>query len=236
MVAVFAAVAALDHRDRTGQGQHLDVAQMEAMLNFTGTAVLDYSVNERTQVRAGNRLMGGDEPETAPHAVFPTKGDDRWIAIAVFSDAEWQTLCRTLGRDDWISGDDFATLPARCHNEGALNALIAGETRRYDARELMERLQAAGVTAGVVLDQEGLYADPQLAHRGHFVSMPHPVLGDFPAELFGARLESTPPRVQRPAPCLGEHNELVLRELLGYSTEDFDRLVAEGAVEFYGGD
>jgi len=236
MVAAFAAVAALDHRDRTGEGQHLDLAQMEAMLNFTGTAVLDYSANGRTQVRAGNRLMAGDAPATAPHGVYPTQGDDRWIAIATFSDEEWQALCRVLERDDWISDPRFASSADRGRVDGALNAAIAEETRKHDARELMERLQAAGVAAGVALDQEGLYADPQLAHRGHFVSMPHPVLGDFPAELFGARLEATPPRVQRPAPCLGEHNELVLRELLGYSSEDFDRLVAEGAVEFYGGD
>ncbi len=236
MVAVFAAVAALDQRDRTGQGQHIDLAQMEAMLNFTGTAVPDYAANGRTELRAGNRLMAGDAPATAPHGVYPTEGDDRWIAIATFTEEEWLALCGVLGRDDWPGDARFATLADRCRNDEALDAAIAEETRKHEGRALMERLQAAGVAAGVALDQEGLYGDPQLAHRGHFVSMPHPALGDFPAELFGARLESTPPRVQRPAPCLGEHNEFVLRELLGLSSEDFDRLVAEGAVEFYGGD
>ena len=235
-VVTFATIAALDHRDRTGEGQHIDLSQMEATINFTGTALLDYTVNERLELRDGNRLMAGDEPHTAPHGVYPTEGDDRWIAIAVFSQEEWQALCRVLGRDDWLSDPRFASQADRCQHDEELDAIIAEETRKFEGRQLMERLQKEGVAAGVALDQEGLYQDPQLIHRGHFVPVVHQEWGDYPAELFGVRLAETPPVVQRPAPCIAQHNEFVLQELLGYSQEEFDRLVAEGALEFYAAD
>jgi benzylsuccinate CoA-transferase BbsF subunit len=234
MQAAFATVAALDHRDRTGEGQHLDLAQMEATIAFTGTAAPDFVANGRLALREGARLMAGDAPRTAPHGTYPARGDDRWIAIAVFDDKEWQALCRALGREDWLSDQRFATHDARCANDAALDAEIARETAKHDARELMARLQAAGVPAGAVLDQQQLLDDPQLSHRGHYTRMQHPVWGEFPAELFGARLSETPVAIQRRAPLLAEHNEYVLREVLGYSEEDFNRLVAEGGVEFAG--
>lgn len=236
MFAAYATIAALDHRDRTGEGQHIDVSQMEALTNMTGPAMLDYVVNDRVQLREGNRLMAGDSPATAPHGVYPTKGDDRWIAIAAFSQEEWQAICRVLGRDDWLSDPRFAGEADRCQNDADLDAAIAEETRKFEGRPLMEQLQKEGVAAGVVLDQEQLFADPQLIHRGHFVPVVHGDWGDYQAELFGVRLSETPPVVQRPAPCIAEHNEFVLREFLGYAQEDVDQLVADGAVEFYGGD
>lgn len=235
LVAAFAIVAALDYRDRTGEGQHIDVAQMEAALNLTGTAIPDFATNGRTQLRAGNRLLAGDAPVAAPHGVYPTRGDDRWIAIATFSEEEWEALCRVLGREDWLADARFGSLEERCRNDEALDALIAEETRQQDGRELMERLQRAGVAAGVVLDQQGLCEDPQLVHRGHFVPMTHRDWGEYPAELFGARLSETPPVVQRPPPCIAQDNEFVLREFLGYSEQEYNELVAAGAVEFYGG-
>lgn len=236
LVATFATVAALDHRDRTGEGQHIDLSQTEAMINLTGTAVLDYAVNGRLELRAGNRLMAGDAPYTAPHGAYPTQGDDRWIAIAVFTQEEWEALCRVLGREDWLTDARFASVADRCRHDAELDAAIAEETRKHDARELMERLQKVGVAAGVALDQQGLFGDPQLAHRSHFVPQVHADWGEYPAELFGVRLSETPPVVQRPSPCIGQHNEYVLQELLGYSRDEFDRLVAEGAVEYYGAD
>ncbi len=236
MLAIFAVVAALDHRDRTGQGQHIDLSQMEALVHFTGPAILDYVANGRLELRAGNRLMGGDMPYAAPHGVYPAQGDDRWIAIAVFNQGEWEALCRVLGRQGWLTDPRFATHLDRCRNDAELDAALAEETKKWEGRPLMEALQEAGVAAGVVLDQRGLFEDPQLHHRGHFVPLVHPEWGEYPAELFAARLSETPPAVQRPAPCLAQHNEYVLREILGYSGEEFDRLVAEGALEFYGGD
>ena len=236
MQAAFATVAALDHRDRTDEGQHLDLAQMEATISFTGTAIPDYSANGRLALREGTRLMAGDTPATAPHGSYPAQGDDKWIAISVFSDAEWEALCRVLGRDDWLADPRFATREARCQHDAELDAALARETVKHDARALMERLQAAGVPAGAVLDQQMMFEDAQLKHRGHFVPMTHPVWGEFEAEQFGVRLSETPVTIQRPAPTMSQHNEYVLREVLGYSEDDFNRLVAEGGVEFYSGD
>lgn len=236
LAATFAAVAALDYRDRTGMGQHIDVSQMEAILNLTGPTLLDYLVNGREARRAGNRLLAGDGPVAAPHGVYPTRGEDRWIAITVFSDVEWASLCRVLSREEWLHDQRFATQLARCRHDAELDAAVAEVTQGWDGRELMEALQRAGVAAGVVHDQQGLYGDPQLLHRGHFVPLTHPEWGEFPAEPFGVRLSKAPPVVERPAPCLGQDNERVLREVLGYSSEEVDRFIAEGALEYYGGD
>ncbi len=235
MVAAFATVAALDHRDRTGEGQHLDLAQMEATINFTGTAIPDFVANDRLELRAGNRLLAGDMPYSSPHGAYPTRGDDRWIAASVFEQEEWEALCHVLERADWLADPRFATHDARCRNDAELDGAIAEETAKHDARELMERLQAAGVPAGVVLDQQMMFEDPQLAHRGHFQNIVHPVWGGYPSELLGVRMSETPVAIQRPAPLIAQHNEYVLREILGYSEDDFNRLVAEGGVEFYSG-
>lgn len=232
---VFATIAALDYRDRTGKGQEIDLAQMEGIIHATDTAIPDASVNGRIQERAGNQLMGGDLPRTAPHGVYPARGENRWIAIAVFSDGEWRALCDVLGQPQWVDDPRFATLEDRCQNADDLDALIAAQSVRFEEKELMASLQALGVAAGVVNDQQGLVEDPQLAARGHFRPLTHPEFGEYPSEVFGGRLSLTPPTVQRHAPLMSEHNEYVLRELLHFSEDDFTRLVAEGGVEFYGG-
>jgi benzylsuccinate CoA-transferase BbsF subunit len=236
MFAAFAGIAALDHRDRTGEGQHIDVSQMEALINVTGTATADYDVNGRTQLRDGNRLMAGDTPRAAPHGVYPVRGDDRWIAISVTNDGEWRALCEVLGKPDWTNDSRFKTNEARCGTDEELDRLVAEATRNHDGHELMEALQKAGVVAGLALDQEGLLRDPQLKHRAHFLPVAHAEWGEQLGELFGARLSETPPVVQRAAPTLAQHNEQVAREVLGYSQEEFDGLLADGAFELYGAD
>ena len=157
-------------------------------------------------------------------------------AFTLCARAVAETAGLPLGINALRNDARFRTHGDRCRNDEELDAAVAELTREHNGRELMERLQKAGVTAGVALDQEGLYADPQLAHRGHFVPVVHGDWGDFQAESFGVRPAETPPVVQRPSPLIAEHNEYVIREILGHSAEEFDGLVAEGAVEFYGGD
>jgi crotonobetainyl-CoA:carnitine CoA-transferase CaiB-like acyl-CoA transferase len=175
-------------------------------------------------------------PYAAPHGSYPTQGDDRWIAIAVFTQEEWEAFCRVLGREDWLRDSRFATHGARCANDAALDAAVAEETKKHDRRDLERRLQEASVAAGAVLDQRDLFEDPQLAHRGHFVPVVHGDWGEVPAESFGVRPAENPPVVQRPSPLIGEHNEYVVREILGYSEDEYNELVAAGAIEFYGAD
>jgi benzylsuccinate CoA-transferase BbsF subunit len=236
MFAAFAGIAALDHRDRTGEGQHIDVSQMEAMINVTGTAIADYDVNGRTQLRDGNRLLAGEAPRAAPHGVYPVRGEDRWITIAVTNDEEWRAFCDVLGKGDWLADGRFATNDDRSTHDNELDELVADATSNREGRELMVALQRGGVPAGIALDQEGLGSDPQLRHRGHFVPVPHGGWGEQLGELFGARLLETPPAVQRAAPTLAQHNEHVGREILGFSQDEFDALLAEGAFELYGAD
>jgi benzylsuccinate CoA-transferase BbsF subunit len=236
MFAAFTGIAALDHRDRTGEGQHIDVSQMEALINVTGTAIADYDVNGRTQLREGNRLMAGGRPCAVPHGVYPVQGEDRWIAIAAMNDDEWLALCEVLNKREWLDDARFASNQDRCAHDVELDDLIAEATRNHDGQELMEALQKAGVPAGLALDQEGLLSDPQLKHRGHFVPVIHPAWGEQLGELFGAHLSEAPPVVERAAPTLAQHNEQVAREMLGYSHGEFDALLADGAFELYAAD
>jgi benzylsuccinate CoA-transferase BbsF subunit len=236
MIAAFATTCALDHKERTGQGQHLDLSQMEALIWSSGTAVPDFTTNKRVQLRDGNRLLAGEKPYAAPHGSYPVQGDDRWIAISVFDQQEFEALCAVLQREGWLQDARFATHEARCEHDGALDSAVAQATATFDGRDLMEALQAAGVPAGLALNQQDLFEDPQLLHRGHFQTIVHGDWGEVPGELFGVRPQDAPPVIQRPSPLIAEHNEVVAREVLGYSEDEFGQLVADGAFEFYGAD
>lgn len=224
--ALAALVAALDYRRRTGRGQYLDLSQFECGLQFLGPALLDYAVNGRVATRMGNR-----DPQACPHGAFPCAGDDRWIAVAVTTDREWEGLCRVLGHPEWVEDPRFWTFLDRRRHEDLLESLVAAATRAWDAYELMAALQAAGVPAGVVQRCSDLHRDPQLAHRGHWVTLEHNEMGPTVYDGIPFKLSASPGRLERAAPCLGEHTELVLRELLGYADEEIAELVMAGALE-----
>ncbi len=207
--------AALLHRKRTGEGQYIDVSQVE-----TGV----YSLSEMiVRCSAGGEVLGrranGDE-QGAPHAVYPCRGEERWIAIAVFSDDEWIRLCGALGQDGLAGEARFAGFEARRENAVALDEHLARITRDSDAYELMERLQAAGVEAGVVQRADDLDRDPQLEHRGHFRNLSHVHLGEMRFEHDGIRLSENPPAIRTPGPNLGEHNDEILRGFLGLDDDE----------------
>ncbi len=153
--AATALIAALDYRRRTGKGQYLDLSQYEAAIHFLSPLVLDFTVNKRVAGRPGNRCS-----YAAPHGVYPCCGDDRWCAIAVFSDEDWQGFCRALGNPDWIQAPRFATLKDRKEHEDELDSLIAEWTSGFSAHEVMTKMQEAGVAAGVVNNCEDLFEDP----------------------------------------------------------------------------
>ncbi len=224
--ALAALVAALDYRRRTGRGQYLDLSQLECGLQFLGPALLDYAVNGRIATRAGNR-----DPYACPHGAFPCAGEDRWVAVAVTSDREWRALCQVLGRPEWAEDPRFATFLGRRRHEDLLEGLIGEATRSWDPFDLMAALQAAGVPAGVVQRCSDLHRDPQLKHRGHWVTLDHCEMGPTVYDGIPFRLSETPGQLERAAPCLGEHTEFVLRELLGYTDEEVAELAAAGALE-----
>jgi benzylsuccinate CoA-transferase BbsF subunit len=239
--AAFAVICALDYRRRTGRGQYIDLSQLEAFVHTLDAAPLDAAVNGRIQRRAGNQLIGGGAPIAAPHGAYPCRprptgpNPDRYLALAVFDDADWARLKTALGAPAWTDDPRFATHGLRCANVEALDAAISAWSAEQNGEELVRRLQAAGVAAGMVADQQDLWEDPQLRHRGHFVPLTHSEAGELPLELPAARLSRTPASLRRAFPSIGEHNEHVLTEILGYGAEEYSQLVLEGVVEYYEG-
>ena len=222
-----ALIAALDYRRRTGKGTYIDQSQWESALHFLGPWLMDYKVNGRMLTRMGNR-----DPHAAPHGAFSCQGDDRWVAIAVRTDEEWRAFCQVLGRPDWTGEDRFATFKGRKDNEDELERLIEQWTKARVAEEVMMMMQEAGVPAGVVGGGGGgdLFEDPQLKHRRHFRRLDHQVIGRHVYNAPSYWLSKTPDHIHKAGPCLGEDNEYVYKDLLGYTDDDIAEFLAEGVI------
>ncbi|MFC1925764.1 CoA transferase, partial [Chloroflexota bacterium] len=219
-------LAALDYRRRTGKGQFIDLSQYEAGLQFLASIVLDYDVNKRVARRDGNR-----DPYAAPHGAYPCQGDDRWCAIGVFSEEEWQSFCKVIGDPSWTKDAKFTNLAARKENEEELDRLVGEWSSGHTAEEVMSMMQKAGVPAGVVQTCADLHADPQLKHRNHFMQIEHPVIGKHFYFNEGFRLSKTPGEPTNPGPCIGEHNEYVYTKILGMSDEEFIGMLTDGVFK-----
>lgn len=220
-----AVLAALEHRRRTGEGQYVDLSQAEASLHFLTPALLAAGAHGHVPTRMGNA-----DTAHAPHGVYPARGDDAWVAIAVTSDAEWRALGCLLGDPALATDVRWRDAPGRRRNAEALDARLAAWTATQDAHGCAERLQAAGIPASVVATSADLVRDPQLAARGHFVRVAHPHHGRTTVEGPRALLSLTPGRVPGPAPAFGADNDWVLREVLGYDDERITALVVAGAL------
>ena len=226
--AVASILAALDYRNRTGEGLHLDMSQLEAALHFSAPLLLDCAVNGREQGRHGNR-----DPRAAPHGVYPCQGEDRWIAIAYVSEAQWLALCRVMAISDqgWYQQGRFSSFLGRKSVEDELDSLMAQWTSSWDARQLMDTLQTAGVPAGMVSDCRDLFEDPQLRHRQHFQYLEHLEIGVYASERSELDLSRTPGSLDRPAPLLGQHTQEVLTEIFGLSAEEYQSLKTDGVLD-----
>ncbi len=220
-----AVLAALDRRDRTGEGIHLDLSQAEASLHFLAPAMLDVLVNDADPSRRGNR-----DERFAPHGCYPVAGADRWIAIAVDGDRAFRELCRALGREALADDVRFRTADQRQTNAEALDAAIAELTRTRAGAELETRLQANGIACHTVQNSEAACADPQLLAREHFVRIES---GDAYTivESTRSRLSRTPARIRRGVPTLGRDNWEILTELLGYAEGRVAALATAGVLE-----
>jgi crotonobetainyl-CoA:carnitine CoA-transferase CaiB-like acyl-CoA transferase len=206
---VIAVTAALEHRRRTGEGQWIDLAQYEAGVQFMIPALLEYSTNHRVVERDGNR-----HSFAAPHNTYRCKGDDRWCAVSVFNDEEWKALCECMGREELISDPRFKTIPARKEHEDEVDKEVGNWTPGLTPEEVFKKLQDNGVKAGIVQTIEDLFADPQLKHRSFWVPVDHPEIGRYHAEGPPFILSKTPFKIDRPAPMIGEHNEVVFKKFL----------------------
>jgi benzylsuccinate CoA-transferase BbsF subunit len=221
-----ALMGALDYRRRTGKGQYIDLAMQEASVHLAAPVVMDYTVNNRIQTRQGN-----NSPGAAPHGVYPCKGEERWIAIAVSTDTEWDALCKVMGNPAWTKKPEFSTQFKRTQNIPELDKHMGQWTKKYTPEELMNMLQKAGVAAGVVQTGQDLVDnDLQLRHRKHFVEMEHAEAGKHLTERPPYRLPKTPSQPSRPFPGFGEHTEFVCKKILGMGDEEFAELIGANVL------
>ena len=223
--AAAAVVTALERRDRAGEGCEFDFSQQEGGIAFIGEYFIQAQLQGHDPARVGN-----EHPDIAPHNTYQCAGDDEWIAIAARDDTEWANLASVAGRG-WERDPRFATREDRLAHRADLDAAIAGWTIEGNKYELMSRLMAAGVPAGVVSKGPELVADPQLAARGYFPDLVHPVTG--PQTFDGAPFVFNGARGYdwwRPTSMLGEENREVLREVLGLSEDRLDGLEAAGVI------
>lgn len=229
--ASVAMAAALLHRERTGLGVYIDVSQVETGVYCLTEWLLGYAATGRSFGRIGNRSTSA-----APHGVFPVVGDDRWVALAVHGDDDWQKLRAVLGDPvvpgdpAWASDADLATVEGRLRKVDELERRLAEWTQGQEGVALVGRLQGAGLDAALVEDMQDLLVDLQLLHRHHFRKLVHPVLGEHLVESAGFRFSESPMVFDRPAPCLAADNEKVYREILGMAADEFDELVAAGTL------
>lgn len=220
----FAVLAAVHHRNRTGEGQFIDMSQAENVMHTFSQAVMDYSMNRRNGQRLGNRDFS-----RAPQGVYRCVGDDRWLTLSVGTDEEFSALCGVIGRPDLVRDPRFAGSIGRYRNQDDLDAIIGGWSATVDAHEAFHALQRAGVPAAPVFTMKDVAEDPHLRARDMLQRMKHPFAGTH--EYLKpplAHFSETPIRYWRHAPLLGEHNEEVYKGLLGYSDEEYAWFVANG--------
>jgi crotonobetainyl-CoA:carnitine CoA-transferase CaiB-like acyl-CoA transferase len=220
--AAAAVAAALYRKSRTGAGAYLDVSQVECAVYSLGETTVEQSVTGEPPQRLANRAR-----DAAPHGAFRCEGDDRWIAIAIWNDEDWNTLARESGIDD----PRFATTAARLANVDELERVLEDWTQTKDRDELAGRLQSLGIEANPIQDLGDCYNDPQLAHREHFRRLDHPVIGAQDYEALGFRMSDSPPRFTSAGPTLGRDNETVYKGILGLSREEYDELTEKGVFE-----
>ncbi len=223
--ALTAIMAALHHRDRTGEGQFIDLSQVQATVALLGSSILEYTANGRVPERPGNRSR-----DYCPHGAYPCWGNDRWCAIAVGSDDDWRRLCEAIGRADLLEDERLRALEGRKAHEDEVDAAVAAWTRERDAWQAMHYLQGRGIMAAVVEDLEDVVArDPHMRAQ-HFETLSDSdeansyLVHGQPLKFDGRR-----PELSRP-PIQGEHNEYVIKQLLGVSDEDYVQLLIDGVL------
>ena len=220
-----AVLAALFHRRRTGEGQFIDLSQWEGTMALLPEGILAQTMTGNTPGRHGNH-----DPRWSPHAVYRCAGEDRWVSIAVADEDEWRALCSVV--DPALAADPrFATAAERKRNEPALDALLGEWCATRAPEEASAALQAAGVGAFTVMNARDLDSDPHLAGRGFWVELPHPEVGVRRHAGIPYRLHGSPIGVRMPAPCLGQHTDEVLRDVLGYDAARIASLREAGLLD-----
>ena len=222
---VAAIATALLHRARTGEGQHVDLAQTEAGVHFLSPLVLDYLQNDRIAVPAGH-----DSPTACPHAVLQVAGTERYVAIATETVDQWHALLEATGLERWTDAR-FDSLEERIAHKQEIEADLGAWCADQEQWALAELLTDAGVPAAPVERPSDLYNDPQLTHRGFFVTLNHTAMGPTPYDGPVTSFSATPAVLHKAAPLLGEDTHLVLVDLVGVDEQELALAAAAGALE-----
>ncbi|HVM52675.1 MAG TPA: CoA transferase [Acidimicrobiales bacterium] len=230
-IMAIAVLAALLHRNRTGEGQWVDMACTEGGAWLNGPTMLDFTVNGRPLRRPGAPDSNhSDSPAMAPHGIYPAAGEDRWVAIACRDDADWAAAAEVVG-EPWAADDRFATLAGRLAVQDELDRLVAAWTSTRDRAEVAAALQAAGVPASIVATPEDrIDHDPGTEAWGLWPWVHHTEMGDVRVDGLPVHLSATDWEISRGGPCLGEHNDIVFGDILGLSEEEVDGLREAGAI------
>ncbi|MGO4716341.1 CoA transferase [Bradyrhizobium sp. 2TAF24] len=215
------------HQQATGEGQHIDLSQVQCMLPLVAPFIIAQSITGRSSPRLGNR-----HPEHVPHGCFPCLGIDQWITIAVRSDTEWRALCAVMRRADLGDDPELATANGRRAQQDRIEAAVAHWTMTVRPDVAMTTLQTHGIAAGIARLPGDLPADPHLLATGHWHSADRPFIGPhlLPTVPWRAEFAAHPPAVRSTAPTLGQHNAEVLSEMLGLSAEEITALATRGVI------
>jgi len=221
----FAILAALNHRQNTGQGQLIDLSSVESLAVFTGDALMDFIMNGRVRLRRGNQ-----DDIMAPHNCYRCRGDDKWVSIAVSTEEEWQAFCQVMGNPDWTRDKKFSDVRGRWQNQEELDSLVTKWTVNYTHYEVTEILQKAGVAAFPSLSNQEIFSDPHFKERKLAVEVEHPVMKK--QVVLGApwKLSETPAEVNKASPTMGENDEYVFGELLGMPSSEIKQLMDEQVI------
>jgi crotonobetainyl-CoA:carnitine CoA-transferase CaiB-like acyl-CoA transferase len=220
----FAIMAALWKREETGTGQYIDLSQWETLMTIMPEGILPYTMRGKQPDRMGNRDI-----LAAPHGIFRALGDDRWVSISIRDDNEWRRFAAILG--DGLQDDPrFLTQAGRKTNEDELESIVTAWTSTRDAWAITEQLQAAGLAVAPPFDMKEVAEDHHMNDRGFFVQLDHPEVGRQKHAGIPWKFSETPLAVRRPAPCMGQDNEYVIKELLGRSDDEYERLLNDGVL------
>lgn len=223
--SAFAILAALNHRQDTGQGQLIDLSSVESLAVLTGDALMDYVMNGRVRSRRANR-----DDIMAPHNCYRCRGEDKWVSIAIATAEEWQAFCKVIDNPKWARDEKFSDAYSRWKNQDELDRLVTEWTVNHTHYEITEMLQKAGVAAFPALSNQEIFSDPHFKERKVSVEVEHPAMGK--QVVLGApwKLSETPAKVTKASPVMGENNEYVFGELLGMPSREIKQLMDEQVI------
>jgi benzylsuccinate CoA-transferase BbsF subunit len=224
MYGALCVCSAVYYHHKTGKGQHVDIAQSEGVATLLPEVTMEYVMNGRIRPRMGNR-----DAIMAPHDCYPCKGEDKWVAIAVANDEEWKALCKAMGNPEWSKDRKFSDQFTRWQNQDELNKLLGTWTKDFTHYEIMHMLQKAGVAAGASLNTQEMYNDPHVKARGAYIEKNHPEAGK--TMVWRSPWASALTAALPSAPCLGEHNDYVFKDLLGMTDSEIARLTDKKVID-----